>query len=131
MFKSRAVGRRLLKVEGGSLEPVYLLLQGVAGGEDLDRGIAGTPQDFEPIELKPRPTVEPVPGPTITRAASVLRLGDYQLDIAGSQVTEAQLKDVSARIQNGTDIFTIVTFQPFFIEGIISYYTAFIRGVRS
>jgi hypothetical protein len=127
LFRVSAIGNRLLQIQGGSTQVIYFILQVVVDGEDLDRGIRGTPTDSV-RELKPRPTLIPVSGSTITRQAAILRLGDYQLEIAGNQVTEAELKNATARIKVGVEMFSILNAEPKYIGGSVAYFLVFVRG---
>lgn len=129
-FRPYAVGDRLLTIRGGSSQPIYFVTQVDAGSEDLDRGIVGSPVDQE-IELKPRPVLSKVNGATITRQAAVLQLGDYQLQVPGRLVTEDQLRDVTARIKNGVELFRVISYEPRYIEQGVCYYVVYVRGLIS
>jgi hypothetical protein len=117
-------------VRGGSSVPSYFVYTTAAGGEDADRGIRGTPSDTA-ILLSPRPTLTRVSGASITRQSAILQAGDYQLNIAGQQISEAQLRDTSARIRVGTEEFRIVHYDPKYVDGSVAYYVVFVRGAVS
>jgi len=123
------VGDRLMKILAGDNVKV-LFIKDNNYGEDLDRGIRGTAAKCT-VELKPRPTLAPVNGTLITRQSAVLKLGDYQTELSGSQVTEKDLQDPSARIQVGCQEFRIVLYDTNYVDQKIAYFDVFIRGISS
>ena len=123
------VGDRILAFKGGNNSKV-LFIKDNNYGEDLDRGIRGTTAKCV-TELIPRPTLSPVTGALLTRQSSTLKLGDYQLELSGSQVQECDLQDPTARMQVGCQEFQIISYSTLYVDGKLSYFEVFVRGIST
>ena len=128
MFRADAISRRLLQVGGGVPQPVYLAVRIPTPDMDLDRGIRGNAVETV-TELLPRPLLVPLSGEAITRASSVLRLGDYQMEVSCMNVTEEQLRTLGAQIRVGAERFLIVYHEPKYTQGVLSYAVVYLRGL--
>ena len=129
MSRATMFGERLLRILGGNNDPVYFVLD-QNYGEDLDRGVRGSEAKCTK-ELLPRPTLVPVSGSLITRQAAVLKVGDYSLEISGSQVTECDLQNRSSRLQVGDQEFRIIIYNTNYVGGDIAFFNVFVRGISS
>jgi hypothetical protein len=134
--RAQKFGHRMLFVNGGQQDPVYLVTY-LSADSDFDRGVRSS-LSAEVDELNPRPIIKPVTTQQITEFGSLLQAGDYSLEVASYVISEEELTTVNARIKvGGSDIdsndgqlFRIVKCQPSNVSGSISYYTLFVRGMK-
>ena len=128
MPRAIQVGERILVVRGGNNHPVFLCFNQDSTA-DPDRGDRGVVIPAE-RELYPRPTFDPVGGELITRQSTVLKLGDYRLEIAGSQVSASELADQTSRLRVNGEYFRLLNFETKYVHGYIAYYIVYVRGVN-
>ena len=130
MTRAAQFAERALEIQGGASEPVYLV-KSIVTGEDQSRGVRGIEQLNE-IELIPRPMASPVSGALVTRANSVLKIGDILIEVSGSQVTERDLNDIHTRFRIGNtpngDLLNIVSYERNDLGGDVMLYRVFCRG---
>ena len=131
------VGDRILQMDGGYDKAVCLVCPKITGA-DPSRGERGTVTTIV-TELFPRPILDQVTTEQIQRYASSvvfspkstgqLQLGDFQLELSGSQVTLKDLRNQDIYFTIEGERFNIVGHaMPLTVEGDVSRVSVFIRG---